>query len=109
MPVSLGRGVVGRDAQARSRSRGHTPCPVAPGRSEMASRIKAARTRLGWSQARLVSELQVLASRQGMSLPDISTMKSRVSRWENDHARPSEFYRPLLREALEADDQALGF
>jgi hypothetical protein len=36
-------------------------------------------------------------------------LKSRVSRWENGHAIPDEFYRQLLREALGMDDRELGF
>ena len=74
----------------------------------MTSRIRDARVQLGWSQARLISELRLVADRKGLSLPAAETMKSRVSRWENGHARPDDFYRPLLREALAVDDHALG-
>ena len=44
-----------------------------------------------------------------MALPSLETLKSRVSRWENGHATPDEFYRQLLREALGMDDRELGF
>jgi hypothetical protein len=46
--------------------------------------------------------------RRGVSLPGAESMKSRVSRWENGHSRPDDFYRRLLREALELDDRELG-
>lgn len=75
----------------------------------MASRVKAARQERGWSQSRLIAEMEVAASRQGVTLPSRETLKSRVSRWENNHARPDDFYRQLLREALGLDDRELGF
>ena len=70
----------------------------------MASRIKAARQDRGWSQTRLIAEMQRLAQRRGDELPTLETMKSRVSRWENGHATPDDFYRQLLREAFGMDD-----
>lgn len=35
-------------------------------------------------------------------------MKSRISRWENHHSAPDDFYRQLLREAFGLDDRELG-
>src|SRR5512145_651303 len=75
----------------------------------MASRVKAARQERGWSQSRLIAEMEVAASRRGVTLPSRETLKSRVSRWENNHAKPDDFYRQLLREALGLDDRELGF
>lgn len=75
----------------------------------MASRIKEARRQRGWSQPRLIAEMERAAQRRGTTLPSRETLKSRVSRWENNHARPDEFYRQLLREALGLDDRELGF
>ena len=75
----------------------------------MASRVKAARQERGWSQSRLIAEMEVAAARQGVTLPSRETLKSRVSRWENNHARPDDFYRQLLREALGLDDRELGY
>ena len=53
--------------------------------------------------------MEVAAGRQGVTLPSRETLKSRVSRWENNHARPDDFYRQLLREALGLDDRELGY
>jgi transcriptional regulator with XRE-family HTH domain len=75
----------------------------------MTSRIKAARKDREWSQTRLIGELERVAHRRGQTLPSRETLKARVSRWENNHAAPDEFYRRLLREALGLDDRELGF
>lgn len=75
----------------------------------MANRIRAARREREWSQTRLIAELERVAERRGVALPSRETLKSRVSRWENQHAKPDDFYRPLLREAFGLDDRELGF
>ena len=75
----------------------------------MANRIKAARREREWSQTRLIVELEQVAARRGTTLPSRETLKSRISRWENQHAKPDDFYRPLLREAFGLDDRELGF
>lgn len=74
----------------------------------MANRIKAARRERQWSQTRLIVELEQVAARRGAALPSRETLKSRISRWENQHAKPDDFYRPLLREAFGLDDRELG-
>lgn len=75
----------------------------------MTSRIRNAREDRGWSQTRLIGELERIAARRGQALPSRETLKSRVSRWENGRARPDDFYRRLLREAFGLDDAELGF
>lgn len=75
----------------------------------MSNRINVARRERGWSQTRLISELERVARRRSIQLPTRETMKSRVSRWENNHSKPDEFYRELLREVLGLDDRELGF
>jgi transcriptional regulator with XRE-family HTH domain len=75
----------------------------------MTNRIRAARKDRDWSQTRLIAELERVAKRRNVTLPTRETLKSRVSRWENGHARPDDFYRQLLREALGMDDRELGW
>jgi transcriptional regulator with XRE-family HTH domain len=74
----------------------------------MTNRIQEARRSRGWSQTRLIAEMERVALRRGTTLPSRETLKSRVSRWENGHAKPDDFYRQLLREALGLDDRELG-
>jgi transcriptional regulator with XRE-family HTH domain len=75
----------------------------------VANRIRAARRDRDWSQTRLIAELERVAKRRNVTLPTRETLKSRVSRWENGHAKPDDFYRQLLREALGMDDRELGW
>ena len=75
----------------------------------MSSRIREARRERGWSQQRLIAEMERVAGRHGGALPGRDTLKSRISRWENCHANPDDFYRQLLREAFGLDDHELGF
>jgi transcriptional regulator with XRE-family HTH domain len=75
----------------------------------MASRIKEARRDRDWSQTRLIAEMERAAGRRGKTLPSRETLKSRISRWENGHSTPDDFYRLLLREAFGLDDGELGF
>ncbi|RYU14805.1 hypothetical protein [Nocardioides iriomotensis] len=56
----------------------------------------------------MIFELEQAAARRSLSIPNRQTMKSRISRWENGHAAPDEFYRQLLREAFGLDDRELG-
>ncbi|MFF0526687.1 hypothetical protein ACFYTC_49065 [Actinomadura nitritigenes] len=50
----------------------------------------------GWSQARVVTELQRAASTCGHRLPDRKELQQLVSGWERGLA-PNAFYRELLR------------
>lgn len=53
--------------------------------------------------------MERVARRRGKQLPSRETLKARVSRWENHHAVPDDFYRLLLRESFGLDDHELGF
>lgn len=57
----------------------------------MTTKLRDARLRRGWSQARLISEIQTAADRRGAALPDASVLKTQISRWENGHRVPAEF------------------
>lgn len=75
----------------------------------MASELRDARLRRGWSQTRLVLELQAAAARRGTELPETSVLKTQISRWENGHRVPDEFYRRLLQDAFGLTAPELGF
>ena len=75
----------------------------------MISRLQAARTERGWSQARLVHELRRCAAPSGIGLPGDSSLKAQISRWENGRVEPDATYRRLLREIYGLDDAELGF
>ena len=74
----------------------------------MSTRIREARKSREWSQTRMIAELERVASRRGLTLPSRDTLKSRVSRWENGHTKPDDFYSQLLREIFGMDDRELG-
>jgi transcriptional regulator with XRE-family HTH domain len=73
------------------------------------SALREARLARGWSQTRLRYELMRRAEAQGMALPDLRTMKTQLSRWENGHRRPDDFYRSLFRSVYGLTDEQLGF
>lgn len=75
----------------------------------MASELRDARLRRGWSQKRLVVELQAAAARRGTELPETLVLKTQISRWENGHRVPDEFYRRLLQDAFDLTAPELGF
>ena len=75
----------------------------------MASELRDARLRRGWSQTRVIVELQAAAVRRGTELPETSVLKTQISRWENGHRVPDEFYRRLLQDAFDLTAPELGF
>ena len=64
----------------------------------MDTRLKAVRQARGWSQLRLVSELEGLAQSRHLPVASRASMKTQVSRWENGHVRPDRTYAGLLAE-----------
>lgn len=75
----------------------------------MTTPLQAARHRRGWSQTRAVWELSRLADRKGAKVAAPASLKTLLSRWENGHATPDVFYRPLLCELYRAAPKELGF
>lgn len=75
----------------------------------MHSRLAAARDQLGWSQARLVSELERRSRTTGLVVMSTSSLKTALSRWENGHVTPDRHYRQLLRDIYGLSDTDLGF
>lgn len=75
----------------------------------MRSRLAAAREQLGWSQARLVSELERRSRATGLVVMSAPSLKTALSRWENGHVTPDRHYRQLLRDIYGLSDADLGF
>jgi transcriptional regulator with XRE-family HTH domain len=73
------------------------------------TRLRAARDTHGWSQGRLVHELTRRATARRLRVPTPESLKTEVSRWENDHKTPDETYRQLFREICGLTDDELGF
>ena len=51
--------------------------------------------------------MRKVAARQGKSLPSTASLIAMLSRWVNDHERPSRFYREILSGALGLDQAEL--
>src|SRR4051794_11375840 len=74
----------------------------------MESQLKVARKGRGWSQLRLLVELERLAASRGLPVPSRSSLKTEISRWENGHVTPREPYIGLLAEIYQATPPELG-
>ncbi|MEX0427732.1 hypothetical protein AB3X52_08885 [Nocardioides sp. DS6] len=74
----------------------------------METRLKAARQALGWSQLRLISELEALGASRRVPLPTRESLKTQLSRWENGHVTPQEPYTTLLSDIFGVTPDELG-
>ncbi|MDQ2706411.1 MAG: hypothetical protein M3Z25_01660 [Actinomycetota bacterium] len=70
--------------------------------------LRAARASLGWSQGQAAAELAALATQRGINVAAPSSLKTQLSRWENQHVIPEETYRILLCELYGRTDEELG-
>lgn len=70
--------------------------------------LRAARERLGWSQSQAASELAALAARRGHDVASPASLKTQLSRWENQHVLPEDNYRVLLSELYGRTNAELG-
>lgn len=76
-------------------------------------RIKLLRTAAGMSQPQLALAIEQAArrrqatTRRRIALPDRGTLKTQISFWENGRRMPSDFYRPLLADALGVPESEL--
>src|SRR5215207_3626073 len=77
--------------------------------AEMRTKLAAARENLGWSQARLMSELERRGRLAGLAVMSNSSLKTALSRWENGHYTPDRQYRQLFRDIYGLSDAELGF
>jgi transcriptional regulator with XRE-family HTH domain len=70
--------------------------------------LRAARVARGWSQSRAADKLASVASARGVAVAAPLSLKTQLSRWENQHALPEEHYRVLLCELYESTEAELG-
>jgi tetratricopeptide (TPR) repeat protein len=63
----------------------------------------------GWSYTRLIAEMRRVAARERVTLPTTQSLVVMLSRWCNDHERPSGFYQSILSKALGRPPAWLGF
>lgn len=71
--------------------------------------LRDARRARGWSQARLLHEVSRRAEAARVTTAGAASMKTALSRWENGHRLPDEFYRRLFRDIFDLSDEQLGF
>jgi len=103
-----GRGARWRLSVVRDNLRLSEACRWDPKGTAVTTKLQQARAARGWSQARLIRELQTTAKRDGFVLPAAESLRGQVSRWENGHVQPDEEYRRLLRLIYGLDDTGLG-
>jgi tetratricopeptide (TPR) repeat protein len=72
------------------------------------SPLRAARLARGWSQVRAAEEIAALAVARGITVAAPVSLKTQLSRWENQHALPEEHYRALLCALYDATEADLG-
>src|ERR1700754_228042 len=70
--------------------------------------LRAARMARGGSQSRAAAELMSLAAARGIVVAAPLSLKTQLSRWENQHAVPDEHYRGLLGELYGSTEVELG-
>ena len=79
---------------------------VAP---SIGTRLRVAMTEQGSSYTKLIAAMRRVAAARGETLPETRSLVTTLSRWFNDHERPSMFYQDLLCEALSKSRVQLGF
>jgi transcriptional regulator with XRE-family HTH domain len=72
------------------------------------TRLKAVRQARGWSQLRLITELEQVSAARGIRPPTRASLKTQVSRWENGHVEPDDLYSSLLAEIYATTPVDLG-
>jgi tetratricopeptide (TPR) repeat protein len=77
--------------------------------SPIGANLRTALEDKGWSYTRLIAEMRRVAARERVMLPTTQSLVVMLSRWCNDHERPSEFYQSILSKALGRPPAWLGF
>jgi hypothetical protein len=73
------------------------------------AKLRTALEERGWSYTRLIAEMRRVAARERVTLPTTQSLVVMLSRWCNDHERPSKFYQSILSTALSRPPARLGF
>ncbi|MFC8492434.1 helix-turn-helix domain-containing protein [Streptomyces sp. NPDC057235] len=73
----------------------------------MAKGLKAIRTARGWSQDRLIFEMQRFAEQRLLDIASAASLKTYVSEWENGRRALTDRYASILRQLLGATDTEL--
>lgn len=73
----------------------------------MTMRLREARQARGWSQARLIYEIERYAARRGLRIASTSSLRVYVSEWENSRRSLSAEYAMILRALLGLTDAEL--
>jgi transcriptional regulator with XRE-family HTH domain len=76
--------------------------------NQPAGPLRSARVARRWSQARVAEELATLALERGVTVAAPVSLKTQLSRWENQHAAPEEHYRTLLCALYDSTEAELG-
>jgi transcriptional regulator with XRE-family HTH domain len=71
--------------------------------------LRDARVQRDWSQTRAITELRAAARSIGATLPEVASLKTQMSRWENGHRTPEPFYQRLFAIAYDRTPAELGF
>lgn len=79
---------------------------AAPGPGTPGSRIRLARLARGWSQDVLARRVAEVRRARGETV-DPASVKTQVSRWENDRVTPDRFTREVIAEAFSTSYEAL--
>src|SRR5262245_55039317 len=74
---------------------------------QMAEGLRAARAAKGWSQNRLVYEIELYAQRHAIGVATAASLKVYVSEWENGHRSVSAPYTGILRALFGMTDAEL--
>lgn len=73
----------------------------------MSTRLRAARTARGWSQERLIREIEQYARRHVTDVASAASLRVYVSEWENGKRTISDRYAVILRQLLGVTDAEL--
>ena len=72
------------------------------------ARIRRARKARQASQQQLAVQMRLYAGKRGRAAAAVTSLKSMISKWEHDYAKPDENNRRLLAAVLQVTVQDLG-